>query len=60
MKVSLLLLVAPLGVLGSLNCTLTAPLELHCCPNQESELINTFEVGRLVMLGCASDDTTDG
>ncbi|KAF2466359.1 uncharacterized protein BDR25DRAFT_317748 [Lindgomyces ingoldianus] len=57
---SLLLLLAPLPVLASLNCTLTAPLKINCCPNKASEEVKTYPIGHMIMLGCASDDTTDG
>ncbi|RPA83176.1 hypothetical protein BJ508DRAFT_343204 [Ascobolus immersus RN42] len=57
---TLALLVAPLGAVASLNCTVTAPLKAYCCPDRNSEVVKEYPVGRVALLGCAADDKRDG
>ncbi len=45
------------SALASLNCTLTAPLQTHCCPDSSSEVVKTSPAGSLIMIACTADDS---
>lgn len=54
---ALLWAVGPLGALAALNCTVKAPVNLHCCPSSTSEIVATYQAGTVAMLGCVTDST---
>ncbi|KAM7197423.1 hypothetical protein V8F20_006568 [Naviculisporaceae sp. PSN 640] len=58
MKTSLALILAPLGgvlAASSLSCQTLAPLKVHCCASETSEVVETVLPSNTVMLGCADD-----
>lgn len=58
MKTALALILVPLGgvlAASSLSCQTLAPLKVHCCASETSEIVETVLPSNTVMLGCADD-----
>ncbi|KAM7216050.1 hypothetical protein V8F06_008523 [Rhypophila decipiens] len=58
MRSSLALVLAPLGgvlAASSLSCQTSAPITVHCCASESSEVVETVLPRNTVMLGCADE-----
>ncbi|KAK4215792.1 hypothetical protein QBC37DRAFT_398351 [Rhypophila decipiens] len=58
MRSSLAFVLAPLGgvlAASSLSCQTSAPITVHCCASESSEVVETVLPSNAVMLGCADE-----